>query len=174
MPIGLTIPFKKEMLFRELLEEVRRVLEKMLNCQTIPLFEIQTPPAQKHPALENSELRNHFGAYVALSAKEGSMVDIVVFESRGRKVLGCSSAGRTAISDVFTAAVAIAAARRLEGRIEDHAHHWQDRDDYSFEDLMSALAIPDNQSDLTFEVAIDLVSKKQFKVPSYGNPAPKN
>ena len=171
MAPGLNISISKDASLQQLMEETRYALSQLLRCELVPPFEIELPPAKRGLSLEGAWLRRAFpGGYVTLTGIQGSMVDILVFKSLSRELLGCSSAGRTAASDVMTAAIAIAAARSLEGRIEDSEHYWMDRDEYGAEDLISALALSEEQTGMNFETAIALVSKKQFKVPTYGSP----
>jgi len=169
MPPGLTVPFRKTAPFEELLEGTRHVLLCLLKAEIVPAFGLALPPANKHLSLEGQFLQPQFpGAYVTLHDLDGSMVDIHVFRASSGMILGCSSAGRSAVSDVLTAATAIAAAQLLDGVINDFGHYWLNKDEYSSEELLATLSLPESNRGLDFQTAIGLISKRQFQPSSYG------
>lgn len=169
MAPGLNIIIATEVPFAQLVTKTADVLARILKTESIPQLEIELPPAERSLTLNGAVVGSEFpGAYVSLSGIPGSMVDIGVFGSKSRRLIGCSSSGRTAASDVLTAAVAIAAAYAVGGKIMDDGHYWLDRDEYDADELMKALEQRTTESPRSIDAAISIVSKKQFKPPSYG------
>jgi len=165
MAASLLVRVRRAVLFSAVLERTSAMLSQIMNLEPVPKLVYELPRAKEGLSSESQIIDVNFpAAYIRFQGIDGSLVNFHAFSSpvpgeSARLLLACEASGRGPESEVLVGALAAAAGSLANGSIDDGGHHWLDRDEYSSEELIEALRLPERVQD--FNAAIELVYRRQ-------------
>lgn len=162
MSADLVLHLKSAVQFDDIMKKLPSILTEILKLGSIPQLICELPPAKQNTGivLRDQLIDIHFpGAYIKFQERDESVAHFQVFQGSQKEPFAGCGATASGMSQVLTAALAIATAQVLgEAMIEDYGTHWLDKEKYTARELMDHLMLSHRQAN--FINAIDHVYHK--------------